>query len=272
MPAIIVAPNGARKMKVDHPNIPISIEDVVKDVKACAQAGAAMAHVHARTLEGKHTLGIRENSALLSDLKAEMGNQILIQLTTEAVGQFSPLEQMTLIEKVRPPAVSCAIKELIPDKTSEATARDFFHLANQQNILIQWIVYDLNDLTRYFDLLNRQVIPNTNQHLLIVLGRYHKHLESHPADLLPMLTPQLLSSDIAWGVCAFGRLEQQCLISAMLLGGDARVGFENNHFLPNGELSPGNEYQVAQLVQQANALNVNVINARKFESILRCDE
>ncbi|MBD1556484.1 3-keto-5-aminohexanoate cleavage protein [Vibrio sp. S9_S30] len=271
MPAIIVAPNGARKTKGDHPNLPMSVEDVVKDVQACARAGAAMAHVHARTLEGKHTLGIRENAALLAALKAELGNQILIQLTTEAIGQFSRLEQMRLIEKVLPPAVSCAIKELIPDKASEATARDFFHLANQENILIQWIVYDQNDLIRYFDLLNRQVIPNTNQHLLLVLGRYHKHLESQPTDLLPMLTPQLLNSDIAWGVCAFGRLEQQCLISAMLLGGDARVGFENNHYLPNGELSPGNECQVAQLVQQATALNVNLIDARKFESILKCN-
>ncbi|KJY80649.1 3-keto-5-aminohexanoate cleavage protein [Vibrio nigripulchritudo] len=272
MPAIIVAPNGARKQKKDHLALPVSIDEIVQDVKACQAAGAAMAHVHARASDGQHTLGIRENAALLEELLAEASKDILIQLTTEAVGQYTPYEQMMLIEKVRPPAVSCAVKELIPDSKAEPTARDFFHLVNSQNILVQWIVYDPNDLARYFQLLESGVIPATNQHLLLVLGRYSKGLQSHPKDLLPLLTPELMSSGIRWGACAFGQMEQQCLLSAMLLGGDARVGFENNHFLPNGEMSPGNEYQVTQLVRQAKALNLSVIPSEQFESKLRSGE
>jgi hypothetical protein len=41
-------------------------------------------------------------------------------------------------------------------------------------------------------------------------------------------------------VCSFGPREAACGIGAALLGGDVRVGFENNLALPDGSLAPDN--------------------------------
>jgi uncharacterized protein (DUF849 family) len=50
-----------------------------------------------------------------------------------------------------------------------------------------------------------------------------------------------------WSVCAFGRRETACVTAAALLGGHARVGFENNLALPNGARAASN----AELVNAA---------------------
>jgi 3-keto-5-aminohexanoate cleavage enzyme len=55
----------------------------------------------------------------------------------------------------------------------------------------------------------------------------------------------------SWSVCAFGRRETACVTAAALLGGHARVGFENNLSLPDGARAASN----ADLVgAAANAL------------------
>ena len=45
---ITVAVNGEATSKADNPNVPISPEEVVNDVVACCNAGAAIAHIHGR--------------------------------------------------------------------------------------------------------------------------------------------------------------------------------------------------------------------------------
>ena len=51
---------------------------------------------------------------------------MVIQVTTEAVGRYSPAEQMATVRALRPEAVSLALRELVPDAASEPDARAFF--------------------------------------------------------------------------------------------------------------------------------------------------
>lgn len=46
---IMAAPNGARKTKADHPNLPITVDEVVAEARACREARAAMLHAHVGT-------------------------------------------------------------------------------------------------------------------------------------------------------------------------------------------------------------------------------
>ena len=39
LPKLMVAPNGARPMKKDHPAVPVTISETVKTAKACYEAG-----------------------------------------------------------------------------------------------------------------------------------------------------------------------------------------------------------------------------------------
>ena len=266
--AIIVAPNGARKTQRDHPSLPITVTEIVQDVRTCRDAGAAMVHLHARDFEGRHSLAIDDNIKLQQAVKEEMGDSIIIQLTTEAIGIYSPTQQMELIRHTRPEAASFALKELIPDNSHITKAQRFFQWVADSGMIAQYILYSYEDVQRYFELLRSEIIPTKNHHILLVLGRYNKAQQSHPRELLPMLTPELLCHRNRWSVCAFGVNEQKCLISAMLLGADIRVGFENNHLNNRGLIAKNNAQQVDNIKELTDLLGINRHNAASFRSAL----
>jgi uncharacterized protein (DUF849 family) len=59
-----------------------------------------------------------------------------------------------------------------------------------------------------------------------------------------------------WSVCAFGRREAACVTAAALLGGHARVGFENNLTLPTGARAASNAELVAAAVRALDAVGL----------------
>jgi uncharacterized protein (DUF849 family) len=258
---IIVAPNGARRGKADHPALPITPEEIADEVARCADAGAAMVHLHARTPTGEHSLEIDDNAAVLDAVRQRVGERIIVQITTEAVGRYAPEQQMRLIRTLQPEAASFALRELIPDEHHASAAAEFFHWCAEARILAQYILYSAEDLQRYLDLRRRGLLPADCHHLLFVLGRYSKDQQSSPDDLAPFtaLTDQLKGK--RWAVCAFGQREQACLLEAARHGGDVRIGFENNLFSSRGDLARNNAEQVEDLVQALEKIDCVPMNA-----------
>lgn len=251
MPAerlIIVAPNGARRGKADHPALPITPEEIAREALHCASAGAAMIHLHARTASGEHSLEIDDNQAVLAAVRQRVGERMLIQLTTEAVGRYRPKQQMQLIRTLQPEAASFALRELMPDEADEPRAADFFHWCADSGILAQYILYSVDDLQRYLSLRQRGLLPADRHHLLFVLGRYGRQQPSCPQDLAPFTALIEQLDGVRWALCAFGQQEQACLIRAARDGGDVRIGFENNLHASSGQLARDNAAQVTDLV------------------------
>ncbi|MEZ8825114.1 3-keto-5-aminohexanoate cleavage protein [Vibrio amylolyticus] len=267
---IIVAPNGATKSQTVHAALPITPLEIADTVEACLHQGAAMVHLHSRDSQGKHSLEIEDNLKIYHTVKERVGDKILVQLTTEAVGQYSPKQQMSLIKAIKPEAASFAIKELIPDSRSHDSARAFFHWVDEHSIIPQYIVYSPTDLKRYLDLIENQILPKQNHHVLLVLGRYNKQLQSSPTDLLPFV-PYLQELTCRWAVCAFGSQELQCLTTAALLGGDVRIGFENNHLDTFEQPAISNEHQVKKLKELITQLNIGTYDAQAYrQKIIQC--
>lgn len=269
--AVIVAPNGARKTKDDHPNLPINEHEIIEEVIACRDAGAAMVHLHARDGSGQHTLAIDENLQLLEAVTAEVGDSIIVQLTTEAVGKYTATEQMTLIRETRPEAASFSLRELIPYDSGYQSARDFFHWLVEENIISQIILYDQHDVQRYFRLRHEQVLPKEMQHALMVLGRYQEHSLPSPWNLRDVQLERFVNERVRCAMCAFGDQEQACLVSAMLLGIDVRVGFENNLLNTFGNLAQSNAEQVSRLRDVSERLNIQWHDAASFRLALTND-
>lgn len=262
--AIIVAPNGAKKTKQDHAQLPMNTEEMVAEAKACQTAGSTMIHLHARDVQGRHSLEVDDNLEIYHAVKAAVGNSMIVQLTTEAVGMYSPQQQMALIKVVKPEAVSFALRELIPDEQSEEQGLIFFDWVAEQGILSQIILYDQADIERYFSLREQGVLPKQNQHALVVLGRYHEAQQSSPWDLRALHLERFIEENVRCAVCAFGTREQDCLTHAMLLGLDVRVGFENNHLSSDGQLAKSNAEQVRRLKEICELLDVPLHDAESF--------
>ena len=249
---LAVAPNGARKTKADHPALPIGPEELAETAKACAAAGASMIHLHVRDAEGQHSLDVGRYLAATEAIRAAVGEDLVIQITTEAVGRYAPAAQMDCVRRLRPEAASFALRELIPDAESEAEAARFFAWVAEAGVQAQFILYDAEDLRRFGALRERGILPAGPQFLLFVLGRYAAGQRSEPSDLLPFLA--VLEAPDPWSVCAFGPKEAAAALTAAALGGHARVGFENNLLLPDGSTAADNAAVVGQLAESVRRL------------------
>lgn len=249
---IAVAPTGARRQQADHPNLPVTPAEVAREAARCREAGAGMLHLHVRDAAGGHSLDPDAYRQSIAAVRREVGSDLLIQVTTESVGIFGPAAQMAAMRALRPDAFSTAVRELIPDAAAESAAAAFLEEQTAAGTLVQCILYAVEDLRRFDDLVARGVIPDRRLSVLFVLGRYTVGQRSSPADLLPYLSAY--THPFPWMMCAFGPLEAACAATAAALGGHVRVGFENNLHLADGTPAPDNAALVAQVAGVAPLL------------------
>ncbi|MFE0756848.1 3-keto-5-aminohexanoate cleavage protein [Inquilinus sp. NPDC058860] len=237
--AIAVAPNGGRRTKADHPALPLTPAELARVAVECRDAGAAMIHTHVRDRDGVHLLDADAYRAAIATIRAEVGEDLLLQITSEALGRYRPEEQMAVVRAVRPEAVSLALRELAPDPAAEPAFAEFLSWLKRERIAPQIILYAPEEAARLAEMRRRGLVPWDEIPVLYVLGRYVAGQTSLPADLLPFLAPDVLGIR-SWMVCTFGRHEAACALAAALLGGDIRVGFENNLHRPDGSVAISN--------------------------------
>lgn len=273
--ALAVAPNGARKTHRDHPRLPITPDELAQCARECLDAGASMIHLHVRKADETHSLEVEDYAPAVAAVRKAVGQELVIQLTTEAVGIYAPARQMATIRALRPEAASVAVRELVPQDAAHdaavADAAGFFHWMREAGVVAQYILYDADDVRRYAALRASGVIPADGHWVLFVLGRYAVGQTSSPADLLPFLAAwHELGLDrlgIEWAVCAFGRQEADCAAAAILLGGHARIGFENNMLLPSGEVARNNAALLRAVRASVDALGYAPCNAAALRGL-----
>ncbi|MCW8916973.1 MAG: 3-keto-5-aminohexanoate cleavage protein [Magnetovibrio sp.] len=264
---ITVAPNGARKTKADHPALPMTPDEIAKDAKACLAAGAAMMHLHVRDGNGEHSLDISHYQQAMDAVHTAVGNDLVLQITTESVGRYTPDEQIALVKNLKPEAASVGLKELTLDGDDKATA--FYTWASNEGIALQHILYDIEDIAHLANIVNQGAIPSVNLHVLYVLGRYGGE-PSQPADLLPFLDAAEVHKlqPTTWSVCAFGAGEGAVALTALSLGGHVRVGFENNLYLNSGQQSPHNAALVKQVADGAELIARPLCHAQDVRALM----
>lgn len=237
--AIAVAPNGGRRTKADHPAIPLTPGELARTAAECLDAGAAMIHVHVRRPDGRHLLDADAYGAPIAAIRAAVGDRLVIQITTEALGLYAPAEQIAVLKAVKPEAASLALREFAPDAAAEPAFAEALLWMKRENVLPQIILYEPAEAVRLEGMIRRGLVPWPDIPVLYVLGRYTLSQTSQPADLMPFLAPEAPRFS-NWSVCAFGRHEAVCVTAGALLGGHVRVGFENNLHRPDGSLAASN--------------------------------
>ncbi|MCW5773123.1 MAG: 3-keto-5-aminohexanoate cleavage protein [Rhodospirillaceae bacterium] len=261
-----VAPNGARKTKADHPALPLTVDDIVRTAAACRDAGAAFIHLHIRDKAGKHLLDAEIYRAVTAAIRREVGDSLIVQITTESVGIYLPGYQMAMVREARPEACSLAIREIVPNAAAERDAAAFFAWMAAEGVQPQYILYTADEVRRFADLRARGIVPAGPPFVIYVLGRYSAGQVSDPLDLAPFLVPA--ERDWHWGVCAFGAKEGAVALTAAVLGGHSRVGFENNLLLGDGRIAPDNAALVAQACAGATAIGRSVADAATARALL----
>jgi uncharacterized protein (DUF849 family) len=247
---VMSAPNGARLTHKDHLNLPITPTELADCAESLLKVGVSILHLHVRDDNDKHSLDIDKYKSAMKAITDRVGNQLILQITTEAVGIYQRHQQMALVRALMPEAVSLALKELCPDENSLAEASAFFKEIYQAGVWSQYILYSPEEVLR-FDLLRKQgFFGEEKPFALFVLGRYSDTLTGDPKELDAFLECFELGA-FPWAVCCFGATESQATQRAHALGGHVRIGFENNRQLPDGSTAQDN----AELIKETLSTN-----------------
>ena len=234
---IAVAPNGARRTKADHPTLPMTAEELVRTARECSEAGAAMLHLHVRDSQGKHSLSPDLYRPALEVLEKEVGERMVLQVSSEAAGIYSSSEQIARMEELAPNCLSIGLREIFSEQNTYQAGFGFLDRLYRAGVLIQYILYSPQEVEWYEMLCGEGVIPGSRHFLLFVLGSYAS------PDIIPYPLPaylDALQTPAHWMACGFGRVEAEIARQAAELGGHIRVGFENNLFLPDGSMARTN--------------------------------
>ena len=258
---ITVAPNGAYKQRPDHPSLPIMSSELGQTAKLCLDAGAAMMHMHIRDAQGGHSLDVQGYRDAQQAVKAAVGDELIIQVTSEAARVYKAPEQIAMVTTLKPEAVSVGLREVDQPEIGETGLAQFFGWLAQERVMTQVILYDVADLQRWQALRAQGVIPDAPWSLLFVLGRYSVGQTSVPQDLLPFVMAH--TGTESWSMCAFGAGEHACATTAAALGGHVRVGFENNLLLNDGQVAPDNAALVRQIAESARVLGRSLYTAQQ---------
>ncbi|WP_417691506.1 3-keto-5-aminohexanoate cleavage protein [Roseibium sp.] len=258
--AIAVAPNGGRKTKTEHPNLPLGAAELAATAADCLAEGAAMIHVHVRKADGSHLLDADAYRGVIDAIREKLGDRIVVQVTSEALGVYSASEQIEVVKATRPEAVSLALRELVREPADEAAFFRLLEWIRKEKVLPQIILFSPEEALLLEQMRQAGNLPFADVPVLYVLGRYTKTQTSVPADLLPFLAEgQPVFRH--WSVCAFGQYETACLTTAGLLGGHCRTGFENNTALPSGKIAGSNAELVEILAGSLKGLGLELMGA-----------
>ena len=245
LPRLMVAPNGARRTTADHPAVPVTIPDIVESAVACYAAGAGAIHFHVRDGDQQHILDAGLYREALVALRQAVPDMHL-QITTEAVGRYSPEQMRQLALDVMPPGISIATSEMIPDRQPSSDDVALYRTLHEAGTRIQHILYHPKDVDLLADLVTAADLPRSAIWCLFVIGHYTGRI-SYPA-LLPPFLAELKRADIDsdWAICAFATEEAPCLRAAIAAGGKVRVGFENSVYMADGSIASDNAARVRE--------------------------
>lgn len=240
----MVAPNGARLTKADHPAIPLTLDEIVQAAAACQAEGAGGLHLHLRDADGRHLLDSGAYREALDELALQCPG-LAVQITTEAAGIYGPARQRRVALGTGAAMASISLREML----RAPGAAEFYRACAGQGIAVQHILYDLADAGALIRTLPDDMLADPALQLIFVLGRYTDGQVSSPRDLDPFLD-WLARSGLApdWAVCAFGPAETDCLTHAAGAGGKCRIGFENSRMNRDGSIAASNAERVRELV------------------------
>ena len=247
---ITVAPNGPLTTRKQHPEVPLTPVEIGEAVAEAAEAGAAVAHVHARDENGDPTADPEVYAAIAEEIRSRC--DIVVQAST-GVGLAVPWEERLKI--VTSDAVDVTMATLNPASMTFASGTfsnppEFVHrLAEamyEREIHPELELYDFGHLSLCLELVDEGLIRAPLQFSFVMGVR--GGMPGDPA-LLPMLV-EMIPEGAIWQAIGIGRAQLPLSFAALALGGNIRVGFEDNVFFSRGQLAESN----AQFVRRATEL------------------
>lgn len=268
-----------------HPNLPITPQQIATAAIDAAKAGAAIAHIHVRDPEtGAPSMALEHYREVVERIRASE-TDLIINLTTGPGGRFVPSDDdpkvaaagTTLVRPERRVEHVLALKPEICSLdlntmwfgsavviNTPKNAKLMAEAIRAAGVTPELEVFDSGDLQLAHQLLADGVLARPPL-FQVVLG-IRNGFPATPETLL--YAKSLLPADAMWAAMGIGRMEFPIVAQACLLGGHVRVGLEDNLYLSKGVLAPSNAALVERAAQLVDLLGRSVATPAEARQIL----
>ena len=265
---ITVALVGAEVTREQSPHLPISPVEIAEDAERCRNAGAAMAHIHARLPDGTPTQSGAVYSEILREVRAR--TDIITQVSTGgAVGMTAEERLGSLAARPEMATLSTGTVNFGRDvfMNPPEMIEQFARAMVAQGVVPEIEAFDLGHVSNALALV-KQGILTLPLHFDFVMGV--------PGGIAPSIKNLLVMAEsipagCTWSVAGVGRAQLPLANAAILLGGHVRVGLEDNLYYTKGVLAT-NAMLVERVVRLARELGREVATPDEARRILRLPE
>lgn len=268
---ITVAVTGAEVTREHNPNLPITPEEIVQAAVECYDAGASIVHVHVRDPEtGKPSSDPELFKRVLEGIREKRPDMIVQFTTGGAIG-------MTEEERIAPVYLKPDMATLNmgsmnfgddvflnPPKFIRRLAKTMIEVGVKPEIE----VYDISMIATAKKLIKEGLILEP-PHFDFVMG-VPGGIPATVENLLIM--KRNLPPNATWSVAAVGRHQLPMNVTAILLGGHVRTGFEDNVYYKKGVLAKSNAQLVERIVRIAEELGRPIATPKQAREILHLRE
>ncbi len=266
---VTAAVTGSQPKKENNPAVPYSPKEIVEAAVACHKAGAAIVHVHVRDPKtGRPDFKIELFKEVLDGIRGKC--DMLVNLTTSGFSLEGPDVTALRLQTVSLKPDLCSL-DLASFNFGERIflnspewARTAAKFMKENGVKPEIEVFDVGQIYQSFDLIQRGLIEDP-PYFQICMG-VKWGIEAEPENLLFMKSK--LPPNARWSVLGIGKGQLPMITMGILLGGNIRVGFEDNIYLKKGVLASSNAQMVEMAVDLAERLGRQVATPQEARQIL----
>ncbi len=291
---VTAAITGAIHTPTMSPHLPVSPQQLIDEILATHEAGGAVAHLHVRDPKTGMPSADQE---LFMEIATEVRKHCdIILCTTTGGGLGQTVEQrVNVVSTLKPELASLNAGSLnfalfhIVDNYKEwshewekpyleqtedfifpntfKTMRQFLAIFNQMGTKPEFEIYDVGMINNLAFAIKSGWVkkPVYLQFVMGILGGIPAACEN----LIYLYdTARKSIGDFEFSVCAAGRSQFPMCTQSLLLGGNVRVGLEDNLHLAKGVMAKSNAEQVAKIIRIAGELDLEPATPGEARGIL----
>ncbi|CNC35594.1 Uncharacterized conserved protein [Yersinia frederiksenii] len=244
--------------------------EVAQDILACANAGAAVVHLHVRDRHGKLTPDVSDFAATIAPVLSQ--TEMIVQASTGGVSTMNIEQRCAPLQCKGVGMASLNVGSvnlgdsvyLNPTPDVEYCSR----LIVEKNIIPEFEVFEIGMINNIL-LLQEKI--KFKQPLLfnIVLG----HRGSTPATIDALIAMrQFIPRDALWAITHFGRRDFSLIAAAVGMGAaEVRIGFEDSRYINATDTVESNLPLVKKLANIITSMDKQVATPEQARKMLNID-
>jgi len=284
---VTCAVTGAGDTLGKHPEVPVTPEQISNAAIAAAKAGASVAHIHVRDPETG--LGSRDINLFKEVVERirDSETDVVINLTAGMGGDWVPSEENPSMpgpgtDMIGPEERLAHVKEIHPEICSLDCGTMNFgngneiyisppgYLREMASMIQEWgvkpelEVFELGQI-RFAKQMIKEGLINEPPMFQICLGIPWGAEQT--VDSMKVMKDEL-PTNASWASFGIGRMQMPMAAAAVAMGGNVRVGLEDNLYLEKGVLA-SNDQLVTRVIEIIQRMGSRVLSPKETRDKLK---